>query len=177
MSDQARAAREDLAFMRELAEDRGPLPSVLGAHMLAIGVPFGLNVIYAWAGMRGFVPWPADWQVWSFGPGTAVYLPLLAFILLKSRHTPQGPSSRAFAAAWTGVGLMTWVIITILVVATPRTSPQIWTVWPALAVSLYGGAWTSISLVRRRYWGLAVAAGCFATAIACASLINTPEHW
>ncbi|HEY7799478.1 MAG TPA: hypothetical protein VIA80_11980, partial [Hyphomonadaceae bacterium] len=42
---------------------------------------------------------------------------------------------------------------------------------------LYGGAWTSISLIRRRYWGLAVAAGCFATAIACAALINTPEHW
>jgi hypothetical protein len=177
MIDQARAAREDLAFMKELAEDRGPLPSILGAHMLAIGAPFGLNVIYAWAGMRGFVPWPADWEVWSFGPATAVYLPLLGLIMFKSRHTTHGPASRAFAAAWAGVGLMTWVIIAILVIATPRTGPQIWTVWPALAVSLYGGAWTSISLVRRRYWGLAVAAGCFATAIACAALINTPEHW
>jgi hypothetical protein len=72
---------------------------------------------------------------------------------------------------------MTWVIIAILVIATPRTGPAIWTVWPALAMCLYGGAWTSISLIRRRYWGLAVAAGCFAIAIACASLINTPEHW
>jgi hypothetical protein len=177
MTDDARAARDDLAFMKELAEDRGPMPSILGAHLLAVGAPFGLNVVYAWAGLRGFAPWPAQWEVWSWAPGTAVYLPILAFILFRGRNAPQGPASRAFAAAWTGVGLMTWAIIAVLVVATPRTSPMIWAVWPALAVSLYGGAWTSISLVRRRYWGLAVAAGCFATAIACAALINTPEHW
>jgi hypothetical protein len=177
MTDQARAARDDLAFMKELVEDRGPLPSVLGAHLFAVGAPFGLNVIYAWAGMRGFVPWPAEWEIWAWLPGTIVYLPILAVILFKSRNATRGPASRAFAAAWAGVGLMTWVIIAILVIAAPRTGPAIWTVWPALAVSLYGGAWTSISLIRRRYWGLAVAAGCFATAIACAALINTPEHW
>lgn len=177
MPDNARAAREDLAFMRELAEDRGPLPSILGAHMLAIGAPFGVNVIYAWAGMRGLAPLPAEWEVWSWAPATIVYIPALIYILFKTRGATQGPAGRTFAAAWTGVGLMTWVIIAILVIATSRTSPMIWTVWPSLAVSLYGGAWTSISLIRRRYWGLAVAAGCFATAIACAALIGTPEHW
>jgi hypothetical protein len=177
MIDQARAAREDLAFMKELAEDRGPMPSILGAHMLAVGAPFGLNVIYAWAGMRGFAPWPTEWQIWAWLPGTIIYLPMLALIIFKSRNAPQGPTSRAFAAAWAGAGIMTWVIISVLVVATPNAGPAIWAVWPALAVTLYGGAWTSISLIRRRYWGLAVAAGCFATAIACAALINTPEHW
>ena len=31
MTDQARAAREDLAFMKDLAEDRGPAPGHFGA--------------------------------------------------------------------------------------------------------------------------------------------------
>jgi len=68
MTDRAQSARSDLAFMKEVAEDRGPLPSILGAHLLAVGAPYGLNVIYAWAGMRGFVPWPEEWQVWSWAP-------------------------------------------------------------------------------------------------------------
>jgi hypothetical protein len=54
MTDNARAARDDLAFMKELVEDRGTLPSILGAHLLAVGAPFGLNVIYAWAGMAAW---------------------------------------------------------------------------------------------------------------------------
>ncbi|MDP3739050.1 MAG: hypothetical protein Q8R02_16775 [Hyphomonadaceae bacterium] len=177
MTDRAQSARHDLAFMKELAEDRGPLPSILGAHLLAVGAPYGLNVIYAWAGMRGFVPWPEDWYVWSWAPGTAVYLPILAVILFTSRGLSVGPAGRAFAAAWSGVGLMTWVIIALLAIAASRTGLVIWTIWPALAVTLYGGAWTVIGLVRRRYWSLLVAAGCFATALSCAALIDTPEHW
>ncbi len=178
MTDRAQSARSDLAFMKELAEDRGPLPSLLGSHLIAVGAPFGLNVVYAWAGLRGFVPWPEDpLLMWSWLPATLVYLPVLAVILIRSHKMPLGPAGRAFSAAWTGVGVMTWVIIALLAIATPRVGPSVWGVWPALAVTLYGGAWTVIALVRRRYWGLLVAAGCFATALACAALIGSPEHW
>lgn len=177
MTEQARAARDDLAFMKEVAEDRGPLPGLLGAHLLAVGTPFGLNVIYAWAGMRGFVPWDTDWYAWSWAPGAVVYLPCLIFLLIRGHGAVVGPAGRAFAAAWAGVGLMTWVIVTVLAVAASRTGPTVWYVWPALALTIYGGAWTSMALATRRYWGLLVAAGCFATAIACSALIETAEHW
>jgi hypothetical protein len=177
MPDAIRTARDDLAFMRDLAEDRGPMPSILGAHMLAVGATFGLNVIYAWAGLRGLVPWAAEWELWSWLPATIVYIPVMLFLFTRGRDIAQTPTGRAFAAAWTGVGIMTWVIVTVLGIAASHIGPLVWSVWPALAVSLYGGAWTTVSLVRRRYWGLAVAAGCFATALGCAMLIDTPELW
>jgi hypothetical protein len=177
MTDQAQAARDDLAFMKAVAEDRGPLPSLLGAHLLAAGAPFGLNVIYAWAGIRGFVPWPAEWQVWSWAPAAVVYTPWLFVLLFAGRRATFGPSGRGFAGPWAGVGLMTVMTVSVLAVATPATGPQVWLVWPALAVTIYGGAWASAAFASGRYWGLVVAAGCFATAIACSALINTPEHW
>ena len=50
-------------------------------------------------------------------------------------------------------------------------------VWPALAMALYGGAWMAFSIAQRRHWGIGIATGCFASALACSALIGTPEHW
>jgi hypothetical protein len=177
-TDSARAARADLAFMRELAEDRGPLPWQLGAHMIAVGGTFGLNLIYTWAGLRGFVPWPeGEWNTWAWAPATVVYLPLVVWLTWRGKREPQGPASRAFAAAWSGVGAMTAVVLGSLIIATYTTGENHFRVWPSLAMALYGGAWMAFSIAQRRHWGIGVAIGCFATALACSALIGTPEHW
>lgn len=172
------SARADLAFMRELAEDRGPLPWLLGAHMIAVGATFGLNLVYTWAGLRGFVPWPeGDWNTWSWAPAAAVYTPAVLWLTWRGKREPQGPASRAFTAAWSGVGAMAAVVLASLIIATYSTGENMFRVWPALATALYGGAWMAFSIAQRRYWGVAVALGCFATALACAVLIGSPEHW
>jgi hypothetical protein len=173
------AARADLAFMKELAEDRGPLPPIVGMHMLAVGVLFGANVVYTWAVMRGLLPRVDNWTVWSWAPATVVYVPLvLWFSVIQARGGPLGPAARAFAAAWSGVGIMTAVIVAILTIASFKAhQPIFFTVWPAIALALYGGAWCCLALIRRRYWSFGVGVGCFATAIGCALLIGEPEHW
>lgn len=170
-------ARADLAFMKELAEDRGPLPWILGAHMIAVGGTFGLNLIYTWAGLRGFLPWPEDWNVWAWAPATVVYVPVVFWLSWLGGRSAKGPASRAFGAAWAGVGIMTAVVVATLTVASYRTGQNLFAVWPSLAMALYGGAWFVFSILQRRSWGLGVAAGCFATALACAVLIGSPEHW
>src|SRR5262245_16821420 len=103
MSDTIRTAQNDLAFMRSVAEDRGALPPILGAHLLAVGLPFGLNMIYTWAGIAGFVPWPGDWAIWSWAPAAAAYVLAVIFIALRSRGVALGPAAHVFAATWTAV--------------------------------------------------------------------------
>jgi hypothetical protein len=171
------SARADLAFMKELAEDRGPLPWILGAHMIAVGSTFGLNLIYTWGGLSGLVPWPQDWDIWAWAPATAVYVPVVLWLSWRGKQNPPGPASRAFGAAWAGVGIMTAVIVATLTVASYSTGQNFFAVWPALAMALYGGAWFAFSMAQKRNWGFGVAAGCFATALACAALIGSPEHW
>lgn len=180
MTDTIRAAQNDLAFMKAIAEDRGALPPILGAHLLAVGLPFGLNVIYAWAGISGFVPspdQPRDWMIWAWAPAAAIYLLAVIFISLRSRGVTLGPAARAFAAAWTAVTLMTFTVIGVLVLASVRTGIGFYPVWPSLAFALYGGAWTMMGVVRRKLPVIGVAAGCLLTALACAYLTGLNEQW
>jgi len=180
MTDTIRAAQSDLAFMKAVAEDRGALPPILGAHLLAVGLPFGLNTLYVWAGIAGFVPWPdhlSDWMWWSWAPAAAVYLPAVVFLSLRSRGLTLGPAARAFAASWTAVMLMTFAVVGVLVVASIRSGTAFYAVWPSLAFALYGGAWTMTGVVRGRVLVLGVAAGCFLMALICAFMTGVNEQW
>jgi len=178
MSDTMRAAREDLAFLKAIADDRGPLPTLIGAHMLAIGLPYGLNFILVWAIFAGRAPWwPADWISASWIPGTVVYVPLAVFLHLRGRSYTPGPTARLFGAAWGAVGLTALPIIAVMAAAQWRTGIAFATVWPALSFALYGGAWASLALIRGKAWHGVVAAGSFATAVASAALMGAPGAW
>jgi hypothetical protein len=175
MTDSMRAAREDLAFLKAVAEDRGPLPGPFGWNLFAAGLVVGVNLIAFWAvtAARGGSPSLLN-SLWSWGPGTVVYLPLSVMLYLRGRHVPLGPSARVFGAAWAAMLAMTLTILIGVVMARIATGKPFEEVWPAIAFGLYGGAWTVVGLTRRRLWILAVAIGCFLTAVACAALIEKP---
>jgi peptidoglycan/LPS O-acetylase OafA/YrhL len=179
-SPSASSARDDLAFMRAVAEDRGPLPPLFGAHIFAVGAIFGANILYAYAGNAGLVPWPRNDMVWSWAPAAAVYA--LAYLWLHiqtSRRAAEfsGPAARAFAAVWSGVMLATAAMVAVVWIASERLQAPIYAAWPAMALGLYGAAWAVIGIVRKAWWMLGVTAGCFASAVACAFLIGQKEHW
>ncbi len=175
MSDEVRLARQDLAFLRGLAEDRGPLPRLVGEQMLAVGVLYGANVIYAWAGKSGLAPWPAgDDAVWGWLPAVLLHAP---FSLWSARRHPGmtvGPALRMFTAAWFAMVLMTAAIVAAIYAARARTGIAFELIWPAVAAALYGGAWTVAGAARRSASDLVVAAGCFATAVTCGALAGSP---
>ncbi len=177
MTDALRSARDDLAFMKELAEDRGPLPRHLGAHLFWPGLLYGLNVAYIWAGMRGFAPWTSDWYMWSYLPGTVVYIPICIWLSLDGRRQHWGPAARVVAAAWTGVSIMTVTVVAIVTVASFKTGTNVAIVWPPIALALYAGAWLALGVVLKRLWSILVAIGCSLTAVLMAALTDTPEYW
>lgn len=171
------SARDDLAFMRAVAEDRGPLPSVLGAHLFSVGLLYGLNLIYGWAGYSGLVPWPKDGMVWLYIPASVVYVPICIWLNIRGTRISWGPGARAFAAAWSGVGVVTITVVAIMFLATLRTGIPYHETWPAIALALYGGAWCMFAIVRGRLWAFLVSLGCCASAVACAALIHNNELW
>jgi hypothetical protein len=174
MTDSTQAARSDLAFLRGVAEDRGPLPAAIGQNFLTIGLLYGLNVIAVWAGRSGLVPWPDNDVLWGWLPATLLYAPYSIYFSLRFRGAWSGPTLRAFTFAWLAVILMTVTIVAVIFTARAQTGVAYELLWPPIAMALYGGSWTIIGLVRRDAGDLLIAAGCFATAVTCAFLIGGP---
>jgi hypothetical protein len=176
MTDSTRTAREDLAFLRALTEDRGPLPWSAGAYSFAVGALFGLNLLAVWALRQSRVDLPLIW-LWSWAPGTVVYL--LAHLLIRRRGRGEtiGPTLRMVGASWLAVHAMTLFIVLALMTAHAATGIAYEQIWPAIAWSLYGGAWTVAGLVRRDRWPFVIAAGSFAFALAGASQIAGNGLW
>ena len=177
MNDSAHEARRDLAFMKAVADDKGPLPMLLGAHFVAIGLVFGLNFVLVWAIYARLIAWPAwlGWGTWL--PGAIVYIPIHVVLQILGRRSTWGPTARALAAAWAPMGAVTLATVAVLVIATRTTGLPMYLPWPAMAFVLYGGAWFTGGIIRREGWHIAVAIACFAAAAGCAALIGTNAYW
>jgi len=180
MTDAAvRAARDDLAFLKAVTEDRGPLPAVLGAHLVAVGAAFAPDLVLVWAIMGGRAEWwPArlQWATWL--PGVALWLPAYLYLQFRSRGQGGfGPSARVFAAAWGAMGLMTAATIALFLAAEAATGEAFYRLWPALGFVLWGGAWSVVAIIRRRLWLGLIALASFAIGVGSALILGTPEVW
>lgn len=177
MTDASHSARNDLAFMRAVADDRGPMPRIIGEHMLVPGVVFGANFILIWAAEAHLFNPPSWFYAFSWAPGAVLYLAAWPFLSARSRGAPIGPAARAFAAVWLGVALMTLVSVATIAAATLATGKPYFELWPASAFILYGGAWSAIAIVRRSWGWAGVAAGSFATAVGAAFVLLQPAAY
>lgn len=171
------AARDDLAFLRAIAEDTGGPPRIMGLHVLAIGAIFGANLIAIWAGLTFDFGLPETWLRWSWAPGAILYIPVVIWLSIAGRQQAKGPTARLFAAAWAAIGFTCLPIILLTILAASRTGVPYYEIWPALSFLLYGGAWAALGVIRRRAWHGAVALGCLATSFAAAMLIGQSTAW
>lgn len=178
MTDQIQAIRADLAFMKSLAADEGPIPGIVGAHFLAAGLIYGPPAILAWAIMRGFVDLPlglaGQMGLWP----TVVYLPVMALLILRTpRPKPGAATGRAMVVGWSGVGLTTGAMLAVIFIAGARLhEPRMWQVWTSICFTLWGAAWWVVAMLRRNKGWLVVALGSFVNAVVNACLIATPEE-
>ena len=176
MTDNLQTLREDIGFLRELAEV-GRSPNLAGGSMLvAAGAIFGLAslvhgaVAIGWA--RGVSPWvfPAIWVA-----AMAIYICTLA--ALKGGYTDASgeQSSRAMKLAWQAMG---WTIFAVFVCSqiiawrTQSTLPL--AMLPSVILSLYGLAWMVVAGVSHKAWIRRTAIGAFVAALAAAFLCQSP---
>src|SRR5690242_7460104 len=121
MSDSTAAARNDLAFLKAVVEDRGPLPALLGWHLLAVGGIYGVGFVHIWGIFAQVFAWPDSWRAFTWAPATIVYVPIVAWLSLKGARMVWGPAARVFAAAWGGMAAMILPILALMACASLRT--------------------------------------------------------
>jgi len=177
MSDPAQAARDDLAFMRALAEDKDPLPWGFGAHLLAPALLYSPTAFLAWIDMQGLYDVADEVLLWAWAPAMLVHIPIWFALVRGKSLASVGPAKRAFAGAWQAMALMTLVMLVSLFIASTRLEAPLMMFWPSIALTFYGGAWFATATAQPSPLFTLIGLGSLATALVCAFLINTPAQW
>jgi hypothetical protein len=171
--------REDIAFMKSLAEDDLSLPKRDWAIMIAVGSIFGLMGIRAWLMSSGLWEPPALWYRWMLLDVPALFVLTLIIILKRFPRGAKGTLSRSMSAAWSAVGTGVAAMSVAFGVAAWQTHniPVVMGLFTPMLFVLYGMAWWIAYRIRLQTSLKWVAFGSFATAAATGALIGRPELW
>ena len=173
-----KAIRDDIAFMRALAEEGRQAPMLGGGVLVSAGAIFGTASVLQWATLAGLPiisPW-APLVIW-LGAGAIFAIAARTVIRRSQRKTgAQASVNRAAGAAWSAVGWPMFAIWVALMAMGYRTRNwAVIDVFPIIILALYGAAWAIAAAMTRKGWMRSTAWGCFAAAVVMGLLAGTPH--
>jgi hypothetical protein len=173
MTEEIDSLREDISFLRTLAEAGKERPLFGGFILAAAGLIFGTTALVSWLALDGVIHFGFSIGVlWLGALIMAAVGGFLVHLTTRGRSfATAGPSNLAFAMAWNGAGIGILVMAAVNVVAALKYhSPLVLVAQAPTIICLYGIAWFISSAFVRRWWFLGVAITSFAFAIALAAL-------
>lgn len=173
----ARSAREDIAFMRNLAEEGASGPLLGGSFLLATGLIYAAASAATWVVIITRVPslfwgsWP-----WIWGIALATHVLAMTVIGLRLRGRRSGAmtrSNRVFAWTWNGVGMAIMACLASFFLESKLGhSWGAYEGFPTMILALYGVGWTATAASSKERWAWAVAGLSFLFAIASGPLLR-----
>jgi hypothetical protein len=143
MTETTQTLRDDIAFMRALADEGVRPPLVAGPWLIVAGAIWSAAPLAAWYVVKiGYAPfW---WSNLPFAIGAVISLIFMPFLRARSRRAAgaNSPANRAVAVAWSGVGggIYLYVACTFLTIWQSRSgAPML--MMPSVVMVLYGVAW------------------------------------
>lgn len=175
--DNIKTLKDDIAFMRALAQEGQRTPLLGGAIMVAAGLTFAVASLVQWAVVTGVLQvtqWilPATW-----GTALVVFLVTVRIIRMRMGGKPgaSSPGNRASGLAWAGVGWTIFTMATVLGIVCYRANSGIpMMVFPSLILALYGLGWSVAAAMSKKGWIWGVAIGSYASALLAAWFATTP---
>lgn len=177
MSDQTHSLRDDIAFMRALAEEGRQSPllggSVLAAAGLIFGTANGLGLLLQATHAR-----PPAWMSAALPLGAlALFMGALALIRRRIAGRPGAgsPANRATAAAWRGIGWAILVLVSGLLLAAWRLGDwRLVMCLPILVFALYGAGFHIAARMSRQAWLSLVSWASYGASLGGAALVDRP---
>lgn len=166
MTDQ-NAIRDDIAFMRALAEEGRNGPLLGGSIMMAGGGLFGTTSLVIWIGLLNGLA--IDSWIQLAWPVSGLLFFVALFVLVRRSPLPKGGAARAVGIAWSAAGWTMFVLICSLIIMAARLDDGriMGAISPAI-LALYGCSWFIAAAASRRRWLYAVTAGSFLMALVTA---------
>lgn len=180
MTDDVKAIRDDLAFLRALAEDGARTPLLGGSLLAAAGGCYGTASLIQWLVLTDVIAVPKVWLFGLWALTVAVHMTLQGLLICKVGKVPGADSTanRAHHDVWTGVGIACFVLFAALGVASWKAQTGLLIGFaPSIVLVLYGAAWWVAASVSKLAWIRLVAVASFAAAIALGLLIGSTTVW
>ena len=173
--------RDDISFMRQLAEHGRRGPIVGGAFLAAAGVVFGITCLLQWAAMTGRLAisdremgwiWPAAYVVFA-----VIWFALWFGLRSRRRAATASSSNAVFGIAWiaNAVGIL-MAYATTAIAASITHSQELFYAFIPMIFIFYGISWGLSALMAHRPWMYLAAGGSFAFALGVAALTNNPAE-
>jgi hypothetical protein len=177
----ANAVREDIAFMRTLAQQGASGPIFGGSILLATGLIYATASAAVWRVSTHPPSDAAHWLAWIWAAALISQAVITALIILRLRGRGQGMtqtnrSNRMFGVVWNGVGLAIFAcMISFALTAQLAHIPAVMAGSPAVVLALYGVGWMATAASSKERWTWGVAALSFLFAIASGALAGNPN--
>lgn len=180
MTDDVKAIRDDLAFLRALAEDGARTPLLGGAILAAAGGCYGTASLAQWLILTDVIDVPKVWLFGLWAIAVAVHMTIQGLLIGKvaKRCGAESPANRTHHEVWTGVGIGCFVLIAAIGLASWKAQTGLLIGFaPSIILVLYGAAWWAAASVSKLAWIRLVAVGAFAAAIGMGLLIGSTTVW
>ena len=178
--DQIDAVRDDIAYMRAMAEEGRRTPLLGASILISAGLIFSAASLLAWAGharVGGMTLQTANWG-WL---GAMVLFGLVLTVLVRRQRGRPGcssPTNRAASTAWMGVGLAIFVLALSMGVIAWKLQPgEVVLMFPSLIFALYGAGWAVSAAMSDKAWLWWVAIGAWIGAPLIALLTGEPAQY
>jgi len=173
--------KDDISYMRQLAERGRRGPIVGGAFLAAAGVVFSITCFVQWAAVTGQLA-IADRQMAWIWFGSYVIFAVVWFALwfgLRSHRRASATSSSniVFGIAWiaNAVGVLMAYATTAIAASITHLQGLFYAFIPMIFI-FYGISWGLSAVMAQRRWMYLAAGGSFAFALGVAALTNNPAQ-
>lgn len=175
--DKIQSLKDDIAFMRALAQEGSATPLLGGSIMIAAGTTFGVAGLVHWAVVTRLlnVPQGVLGIVWL--SALVVFLGLLMWLRRGGDARPgaKSPVNRASGSAFGAMGWTIFIIALAIGILSWRTQSYIPTlIFPPLILGLYGMGWCVAAAMTGKRWIWLTAIGSYAAALLVAWLSVDP---
>lgn len=153
--DQIQTLKDDIAYMKTLADEGATGPLIGGSTLVAAGLIFGIASLGEWAGATGLIVLDGIQHLYLWGAAGLVFAVTLTVLIHRQKGRPgvMSPANRAFGTAWMGVGLAIFsmaVALSLLGYKTQSNLPGL--VFPSLIFALYGAGWAVSAAMSGQKW-------------------------
>lgn len=175
--DKIQSLKDDIAFMRALAQEGSATPLLGGSIMIAAGVTFGVAGLVHWAVVTRLLNVPQGMLGIVWLAALVVFLGLLMWLRRGGDARPgaKSPINRASGTAFGAMGWTIFVIALAIGILSWRTQSYIPTlIFPPLILGLYGMGWCVAAAMTGKRWIWMTAIGAYAAALLVAWLSIDP---
>jgi hypothetical protein len=180
VTEEMKAIRDDIAFMRALAEEGRQAPLLGGSMLVSAGAIYGTASVVQWAILAKVLRVPSVSLLILWAVALIAHMVMIVVLKRGMAAKPGAGSSgnRAMGNAWMGVGWGCFVIFFALGVASWKTRDiNLINFSPSIVLALYGAAWSVAAAVSRATWLKVVAVASFAAAILMAAIMGSTWIW